>query len=160
MREVLTIMRQNVQVKEINLRLFKAYVDDEFVVSTAIGPGWRYDKDNQRMLWRKETDLEDKDVPSDLLTARVITEISNDLDVDIKMTLDCPSNNADGRMPVLDLKAWMEKDNGKCCIKPLSTKRMCPANLLLGRILLSPGFVRNQRYLGKCSEDCIIAQKT
>ena len=30
------------------------------------------------------------------------------MDDDIQMTFDCPSLNADGKMPVLDLKMWMD----------------------------------------------------
>ena len=154
------IIRQNVQVRDIKLRLFKVYVDDEFIVSTAIGPGWRYDKDNKRMLWTKEFELEDVNVPSDLLTARVITDISNDLDIDIKMTLDCPSNNIDGRMPVLDLKAWMTKVNGKCCIKTSFYKKAVSSKLVIKKDSALPWICKKSslsgevfRRLYNCSED-------
>ena len=100
--------------KELKLALFKVYVDDEFVVATGIGPGWRYDKVRNRMTHTKQFELEDAGVPSDQLTARVFTNIANDLDSDIKMTFDCPSLNIDKKMPVLDLKVWMIKDTNGC----------------------------------------------
>ena len=125
------VIKYNIQVREISVKLFKVYVDDEFVVSTSIGPGWRYDKNERRMIWTKQFDTEDRDVPSDLLTARVITDISNDLDCDIKMTLDCPSLNPDKRMPVLDLKAWIEKVDGKSIIQTTFYKKEVSSQLCI-----------------------------
>ena len=99
-------------------------------------------------------------MPSDLLTARVITDISNDLDVDIKMTLDCPSNNADGRMPVLDLKAWMVKEDGKCVIKTSFYKKEVSSKLVIRRDSALSWICKKStlsgevfRRLHNCSED-------
>ena len=90
LRSVKSVIKYNIQVREIGVKLFKVYVNDEFVVSSSIGPDWRYDKVEKRMLWTKQFYAEDKDVSNDLLKARLITDISNDLDSDIKITLDCP----------------------------------------------------------------------
>ena len=36
-----SVIQTSVQQKEIKLALFKVYVDDEFVLASRIGPGWR-----------------------------------------------------------------------------------------------------------------------
>ena len=111
-----TVIQTGIQQKhrEIKLAMIKVYVDDEFILASRIGPGWRYDSVKKRMIHRREFEIEDVGVPCDQLTARVITNISNDLDSDIKMTFDCPSLNPDKKMPVLDLKAWLKVDeNGR-----------------------------------------------
>ena len=53
LRSVKSVIKYNIQVREIGVKLFKVYVNDEFVVSSSIGPDWRYDKVEKRMLWTK-----------------------------------------------------------------------------------------------------------
>ena len=42
-------------------------------------------------------------------TARIIAEIANTIEEGIQVTVDWPENNDDSRMPVLDLKVWIDK---------------------------------------------------
>ena len=46
-----------------------------------------------------------------------MVDVANSLDDDIQMTFDCPSLNADGKMPVLDLKMWMDDKYGVKVVK-------------------------------------------
>ena len=46
----------------------------------------------------------DKDIPDDKRTANIILEIANKVTDTIKLTIDYPSNNKDGWMPVLDIQ--------------------------------------------------------
>ena len=46
---------------------------------------------------------EDKNIPGDLRTARILTEIANTVSPFIRLTFDCPSLHTDGAMPLLDL---------------------------------------------------------
>ena len=39
----------------------------------------------------------------------ILESIANMIDRDIMMTSDCPSNNSNGRMPLLDTQVWIEK---------------------------------------------------
>ena len=41
-------------------------------------------------------------------TARCIADIANSIDKGIQVTLDLPEMNSDGRLPVLDLKIWIQ----------------------------------------------------
>ena len=43
--------------------------------------------------------------------------------MDIKMTLDYPSNNANGKMPMLDLNTLLTRENGKCKIRTTFYKK-------------------------------------
>ena len=44
--------------------------------------------------------------------------IANDIHSSIQLEIDVPSNHNDGKMPILDLKVWLEEDvsNRKCQI--------------------------------------------
>ena len=64
--------------------------------------------------------------------------VMSSVDPDIQLTWDAPGNNQDGRMPVLDLKVWMEQDqNGVNKIrftyyeKPMETQYIINALLFL-----------------------------
>ena len=38
----------------------------------------------------------------------VLQDIANTVDPNLSFTVDCPSDNPDGRLPILDLKFWVE----------------------------------------------------
>ena len=44
-------------------------------------------------------------------TARILKEVANSVQVGIVMEEDFPSRNADGKLPILDMKVWMNNDN-------------------------------------------------
>ena len=116
------------ELEGMKMFLGKVYVDDTALVSTSIGRGWRYDKYEGKMSWSQDWADEDLDVASDVRTARVMVDVANSVDEDIQMTFDCPSLNGDGKMPVLDLKMWMDDSDGvekvKFCFyeKPMAAK--------------------------------------
>ena len=60
--------------------------------------------------WCEQKALRQKDVESDVVTAELVCELANPLEGDIVMTYDTPSQNLGGKMPVLDLKVWMDCD--------------------------------------------------
>ena len=43
-------------------------------------------------------------------TMEVIKDIANDIDDMIALTIDVPSKHEDKKLPLLDLKVWLEKD--------------------------------------------------
>ena len=97
--------------KDIKLILSRWYVDDNTVVSSRIEPGWRFNKEMQRMEWKIEWEREDAETQPDQVTAKAMVSIMNSIDPDIQLTWDTPSNNQERRMPVLDLKLWMEQNH-------------------------------------------------
>ena len=84
------------------------------MVTGRIGNGWRYQRERERLVWKKEYEEEDKreGLKSDKKTALEYAKIANDMEPDLRMTVDYPSNHQDGRMPVLDMKIWMERTEG------------------------------------------------
>ena len=53
----------------------------------------------------------DRTLPEKKRTAAFLTEIGNSIHQSISVKADFPSNNPDGRMPLLDLKVWVDEDN-------------------------------------------------
>ena len=49
-------------------------------------------------------------IPEDQRTMRVLNQVANTIDVDIKLTIDCPSLNPTGKLPCLDLQLWINND--------------------------------------------------
>ena len=51
-------------------------------------------------------------IPSDKRTMEVIREIGNSIHPSIQLEVDYPSNHEDGKMPILDLKVWVQEIDG------------------------------------------------
>ena len=85
----------NEVLKEMNLYL--RYVDDEYVICEVI-PETEDNRGQER----------------DERTMKKLQEIGNGIYPSIQVTIDFPSNNANGRMPVLDTEHWMDEveENG------------------------------------------------
>ena len=65
-------------------------------------------------------------------TARILTDIANDIMPGIVMEYDTPSRNADNKMPILDMKVWIEQQEGNILFqhyeKPTTSKDIMHAN--------------------------------
>ena len=83
-RKLKSMLRQN----NIEVQLYSRYVDDIDIVAKEIQ--------------NKPDESKDK------ATMTKIQEIANSIHESIKVTIDYPSNHANGRMPVLDLEQWIE----------------------------------------------------
>ena len=90
------------------------YVDDQSWAGRALRRGVRWDTCMSKMRWTKE--WEDDDVvlgeKSDKRTFRQLRRMGNTIESDIKMKEDTPSENEDGKLPVLDTKMWVEREGG------------------------------------------------
>ena len=86
---------------------FKRYVDDETEAMASVDPGVRYD--GERLVKREELVEQDKEVEDDLRTMNLLKSISNTITNCVQYTVDCPSLNTDGKVPVLDLKVSVEE---------------------------------------------------
>ena len=84
------LRRVNELLKELNLYL--RYVDDEYVICEVI-------PENER----------NKDQERDERTMKELQRIGNGIHPSIQVTVDYPSNNTNGRMPVLDTEHWLEE---------------------------------------------------
>ena len=54
----------------------------------------------------------DRMIPGDKRTMEIIKLIGNDVHPSIQLEVDCPSNYDDGKLPILDLRVWIDKING------------------------------------------------
>ena len=90
------IRKVNEVLRDLNLYL--RYVDDEYVICEIIPES----EDNRGQ-------------PPDKRTMQRLQEIGNSIHPSIQVTTDFPSNNQNGRMPVLDTEHWLQKVmiNGK-----------------------------------------------
>ena len=119
-RKIEEIEAENGETKEIEMRIefpvlkiyvAKMYVDDTTLITGRIEKGWRYKEGRERMIWKTAWEEEEEidGVKGDKKTALEFKKIVNEVEKDIQMTIDVPSNHLDGKIPVLDLKVWMEK---------------------------------------------------
>ena len=74
---------------------------------------------------------EDSSVLGDIRTMRDMRIIANTICPIIQMTEDCPGLNQDGKLPILDLKVWV--DSKVEIVYELYRKEMARRSLMLAR---------------------------
>ena len=77
------------------------------MVISATPPGMRYK--NKKPYLNKNAICEDRAISADKRTMLLIQDIGNDIHSSIQLEVDFPSSHEDGKMPILDLKVWIEK---------------------------------------------------
>ena len=90
--------------------MYKRYVDGILVAVRGVQPGVRYNpaKGNLEVV---EGEIEgDLLIPEDQRTMKVLNDVANSIDIDIKLTIDCPSMNQSGKLPCLDLQLWLDSE--------------------------------------------------
>ena len=97
----------------LGLRLYKVYVDDESQLWDEMEMGRRWN--GKKMEWKEEWFNEDKEKgeETDKRMMREILKMANTIEPDIEVTADIPSENEEGKLPVLDLKMWVEQIEGE-----------------------------------------------
>ena len=97
---------------QIKNPLTKIYVDDVNGVFGSICPGSEY-KDG-KLRYNEEKAKADESLSNDKVTMEIVKEVANSISSMIKMTVDFPSNHADLKVPMLDVKVWLnQKDENK-----------------------------------------------
>ena len=93
----------------VKVLLYKRYVDDiNMVIEYMIG---NYDYVARKLEKIVGPDTEDK---KDQRMFEIIRKVGNEIHKSIQLTSDTPSENADGKVPILDLKCWIgEEKDGK-----------------------------------------------
>ena len=88
--------------------MYKVYVDDENQVWRLMEPGMRWN--GSRLEWREDWEEEDQErgEEGEVRMMREVQKLANSVETDIQLTVDTPSQNKDGKLPVLDLKMWIE----------------------------------------------------
>ena len=96
------------KLKELKIvnELLKIYVDDVNGIFRPVNVGLEYK--NGELRFNEEKAEKEKDLPEDERTMNVIRDIANSIDNMIRMTIDIPSKHEDDKVPMLDLKVWIE----------------------------------------------------
>ena len=95
----------------VAVRMNKRYVDDINLAVQATPPGMRY-KNGQTYV-DESSITEAGRVSSDERTMALIKQVGNDIHPSIQLEVDYPSKHQDGKLPVLDLKVWVESREKK-----------------------------------------------
>ena len=93
------------------VRMNKRYVDDINLAVQATPPGKRYE--NGQIYVDERSVTEDGRVSSDERTMVLIKQVGNDIHPSIQLEVDYPSKHQDGKLPILDLKVWVESRKKK-----------------------------------------------
>ena len=87
-------------------RLNERYVDDINIAAEATTPGLKY-KNGQscvdQSMIREEERVED-----DERTMKFIKQVGDDIHHSIELEIDYPSKHVDKKLPILDMKVWIE----------------------------------------------------
>ena len=101
---------KNVQRAGIDMLMYERYIDDSNQVAVVPPPGSRYDSESKKVVTDEHMiDIHEND---DERLATILIEIANSITPGIIMEYDAPSKNADSKMPILDMKVWMDESNG------------------------------------------------
>ena len=95
---------------QILWKMYCIYIDDQNFITEATGLGMRYNKDTESMEKIEELVESDRVEKADKRTIETIKEIGNSISDMIKLTADYPSKNPNGRVAMLDLELWIERD--------------------------------------------------
>ena len=103
--------KKKLQDINIQLRLHERYVDDTNLVSEQTEVGARYN--GQQLVITEETKIEDETIPDDERTMKLLQTIANTIHNSIRMTIDYPSKHAEGKVPMLDVRMWIDETEGR-----------------------------------------------
>lgn len=90
--------------------MYSRYVDDMVIVMRAIGKGWKYDVRESKLVF--DSNLEKFDnLSGTKRSARLIAQIADSINGNIQVMIDTSMRNSEGRLPVLNLKVWIQDNN-------------------------------------------------
>ena len=103
----LTMKLEEVDIHPI---LHERYIDDTNMSTKETPIGARYEEG--RLTITEESGEEDTNVPNDERTMKLIQTIANTVHPSIRVTIDYPSKYRDKKVPMLDVRLWIEEVNG------------------------------------------------
>ena len=88
------------------IHLYKRYVDDINIIMQKIDPGTKYENE---FFINCDTIIDEGEVKEDdKRTMLLVKEIGDNISNSISLEIDYPSNNNDRKIPILDMKVWIE----------------------------------------------------
>ena len=103
------MFKDKLQSLDLSRDLYVRYVDDILMSMIRISRGLKYDPSTNTLI--NDPDVNNNPVHEDQYTFNIIKDVANSIHPNIQMEVDTPSNHMDGKLPVLDLKMWLEDDN-------------------------------------------------
>ena len=88
----------------IKVLLYKRYVDDINMIIEYLEGRFEYEEGR---IVEKEGTEEVGEEEKDQMMFRIVRDIGNEIHKSIQLTTDTPSENADNKVPILDLKCWV-----------------------------------------------------
>ena len=88
----------------------KNYVDDFLLALRGLDPGVRYDEESMKMVRVEVLGDSDMDAPEDARTMEELRKIANTVFQCMQFTIDCPSIQEEGMVPVLDTAMYIGED--------------------------------------------------
>jgi hypothetical protein len=104
------------KLNNILVKLYRRYMDDQATGVRVIPRVMRWNPEQKNVVFCQEQYEKDEGRKDDARTMEVMRDMSNSINPRIKLVEDFPSNHPDGKMPVLDLKVWMD-ENGRVAYK-------------------------------------------
>ena len=94
---------------KVEVTLLKIYVDDVNGSFGVVEKGFDYV--DGKLAFSTEKEEEDKELPDDMVTMKVVQKVANEIDSMIVMTIDVPSNHKSKKVPMLDIQVWINNDD-------------------------------------------------
>ena len=85
-------------------------MDDTANGAEALRPGMRWNEEEERMMLHPHLVEEDMEVASDIRSAKEVAKMGSSISNMISLTWDCPSNNGNNRMALLNTEVWVENN--------------------------------------------------
>ena len=136
---------------QINIYMYKRYVDDSAEGMEALKPGLRWSEEEGRMILHPHLVEEDLELEPDLRSMREVVRMGNSIYNMVQLTGDCPSGNQNGKMPLLNTEVWVEgeivqyKDYRKPCSNPMVMLEMSAMPASIKRTALTQTVIRIRR---------------
>ena len=122
----------------VNIALYKRFVDDIDEVLHEITEGWFYDIASDKMVFDLEHPY--SDLKGDQRTLSILCDIANQINQNIQFTFECPSLFENEKLPILDLFVWIDN----CQVKHSFYKKPISSNYtILKRSAISNSIKRN-----------------
>ena len=97
--------------------MFSKYVDDVNLVLECLGLGVRWNASKRDMTWSQTWEDEDleENLSDERRTAREILIMADDMseEVALRFTGEIQEDQEENKVPMLDVKVWLEEHNGK-----------------------------------------------
>ena len=102
---------QLARANNIEILMYKRYIDDANEVLRAIAPGMRWSEETKTMEMNEDLIQDDLQVPADARTVQEVVKMGSSISSMIQLTGECPTRSPEEKMPVLDLSVWVDDDD-------------------------------------------------